>query len=144
MSKKSRSEGNKVASLIKANKAEYYIADVDLGDNTDDVKAAVQSAVKTLGKKKAAFIVISAGTKCLSVVVSVPDEFQIDFNEWLQSSVKDIDGDKQFIENSAVITTNTPFKLIDMVRSSGFSYLRKNGFLDEEESSEEFVGFDDI
>ena len=89
-------------------------------------------------------MVISAGTKCLTVVVSVPEGFEIDPNEWLQNSVRNINGDKQFDQNTTVITADTPFKLKDMVRSAGFAYLNKKGFLGDEESSEEFVGFDDI
>ena len=46
MSKKARSEANKVAMAIKANKAEYYVADVDLGDDAEDVSAAAVAVEK--------------------------------------------------------------------------------------------------
>ena len=144
MSKKARSEGSKVAGLIKGNKAEYYIADVDLEDDSNDVKASVEATVKTLGKYKAAFMVISAGIKCLTVVVSVPEGFdKINSSEWLTNSIKDISGDTVFDSNMVIITADTPFKLKDIVRSNGFAYLNKMGCMGEEDS-EEFVGFDDI
>ena len=58
MSKKSRSEGNRVAVAIKANKAEYYISDVDLDDNEEDVFSAVKNVRKTLGKMSSGFMIL--------------------------------------------------------------------------------------
>jgi len=146
MSKKARSEGNKVASLIKSNKTEYYIADVDLEDDTDDVKIALDLTVKTLGKYKSAFMLISAGVKCLTVVVHVPDCYdKINSQDWINESVKNITGERIMDKNFIVITTDTPFKLKDTVRANGFAYLKKHKCMDnDDESSEEFVGFDDL
>ena len=155
MSKKSRKEGNRVACLIKANKTEIYIADVDLGDNTKDVLAASNSVVKTLGKKRAAFMLVSAGIKVITVLAYVPDELleKLDPSTWLHKSVTGVVvGQKNDNENSdtdncvmTVIEAETPFKLKDAVRSNGFAHLNKLGLTgDDEESSEEFIGFDDL
>lgn len=147
MSKKARKEGNKVASLIKANKAEFYIADVDLGDNFKDVIAALNCSVRTLGKMRSAFMIISAGVKYLTVVCYVPNEFKdrISSKEWLEKSIVGLEGEMNEEENytSVMIEVETPFKLKDMVRGNGFAFLNKTGCL-EEESSEEFIGFDDF
>ena len=149
--KKARSEGNRVACLIKANKAEFYIADVDLGDNVEHVVGSVDSTRKTLGKLKTAFMLISAGVDKLNVVGYVPSELadKIDIRKWVDAAVKNISGSQESFDNDGTygvsILTDTPFKLKDMVRSNGFGYLKKEGLLnDEEESSEEFIGFDDL
>ena len=149
MSKKSRSEGNRVANLIKANKAEFYIADVDLDDNTNDVTNAVTTIIKTLGKMRAAFMVISAGTKVLTVVAYVPTEIQdrINASDWISQAITGLpvgtlSGDNYIRRN--VIEVDTPFKLKDMVRSNGFKYLTDKGCMGEEESSDEFIGLDDL
>ncbi len=149
MSKKSRSEGNRVASLIKANKAEFYIADVDLDDNTNDVTNAVTTIIKTLGKMRAAFMVVSAGIKVLTVIAYVPTELQdrINASDWLGEAVKGLpvgtlSGDDHI--RISAIDVDTPFKLKDMVRSNGFKYLTDKGCMGEEESSDEFIGLDDL
>ena len=151
MSKKVRSEANRVACLIKANKAEYYIADMDLEDNTSDVVDSVPLINKTLGKLKSCYLLISAGVEKLIVVGYVPIELSdnISIEEWVNESVKNITGniEKSEVDNGCFwvcITTDTPFKLKDIVRSNGFAYLKTHELLNEEESSEEFVGFDDI
>jgi hypothetical protein len=145
MSKKARSEGSRVAGLIKANKAEYYIADLDLEDDSNDVTVASEVVTKTLGKHKAAFLLISAGIKCITVAIGIPDGFdKFDGKLWLNESIKNIAGDRVDLgANAVVITADTPFKLKDMVRSAGFEYLNKVGCMGDE-SSEEFVGFDGI
>ena len=147
--KKARSEGNRVACLIKANKAEFYIADVDLEDEMDHVVSCVESARKTLGKLKTAFLLISAGTVRLNVVGYVPPELSdtIDIKEWINAAVRNIPGEQTVTDDEyygVSIEADTPFKLKDMVRSNGFAYLKKEGLMNDEESSEEFVGFDDI
>ena len=149
MSKKARKEGNRVACLIKANKAEFYIADVDLNDNPDFILAAVECVKKTLGKKRCAFMIISAGVKLLTVITYVPDEFseRISGEKWLKESLLGLpegkydEGDNYF---RSVTEANTPFKLKDMVRANGFAYLNKTGCIENESSSEEFIGFDDL
>ena len=152
MSKNARKEGNNVAVAIKASKAEFYIADVNCEDNDADVSAAVENARKTLGKFKSAFMVISAGTKQLIAVICVPEELKdkVSAKEWLNASLVYLNGDIQIQEDStellakAIVVMDTPFKFKDTVRTNGFTYLRKNGLLEEDESSEEFIGFDDI
>jgi len=144
--KQARSEGNKVACLIKANKAEFYIADVDLEDEYEAVKLASESVVKTLGKYKAAFMIISAGIKNIIVHTYVPAELEDKINgkDWLNRSVSDILGKKVYeSDDMIVIEADTPFKLKDIVRSSGFLFLRENGCI-KAESDEEFIGFDDF
>lgn len=149
MSKKARKEGNRVACLIKANKAEFYIADVDLNDNADHVLVAVENAKRTLGKVRAAFMVISAGVKILTVVAYVPDELadRISSDDWVNKSLLGLpegkkDGDKNYTR--VVVEVSTPFKLKDVVRGNGFAFLTKHGCMGDEESSEEFIGFDDM
>ena len=153
MSKKSRKEGNRVACLIKANKTEFYIADVDLDDNTKDVLAAVTSVTKTLGKMRAAFMLVSAGTKTLTVACYVPDELvsKLESQEWLCKALIGITNNTNNIvqiESTYYISIDIelPFKLKDMVRGNGFAYLKKLDLMAdaEEESSEEFIGFDDF
>jgi len=152
--KQARSEGNKVACLIKANKAEFYIADVDLEDNSDDVKTASETVVKTLGKTRSAFMLISAGVKNITVLVYVPSELsdRIDAEEWLQTSVKNLTPLNQNLTTSEVenkkdgmivIEADTPFKLKDIVRSNGFKFLNDKGLI-KPESDEEFIGFEDF
>ena len=148
MSKKARKEANRVASLIKSNKAEYYITDTDLGDNSNDVLSAAKNVNKSLGKFKSAFMILSAGKTKLTVVVYVPNELsdKIDLNEWTRKSLIGLTTASQVMEDMYVITTiesDRPFKLIDTVRGNGFAHLNRTGCI-EEESSEEFVGFDDI
>lgn len=148
--KKARSEGNRVACLIKANKAEFYIADVDLGDSSEHVMSGVDSVKKTLGKLKSAFILISAGTAKIIVVGYVPSELseKIDIEKWVNEAVKNITGDQTSLSNDGTygvsIEADTSFKLKDMVRTNGFGYLKKEGLMNDEESSEEFIGFDDF
>lgn len=143
MSKKARSEGARVAGLIKANKAQFYIADVDLEDDSKDVLASLESVIKTLGKTKCDFLLISAGVTNLTVACSGENA-----REWLLSSVSGISTDQEPTchENVSTISINidTPFKLKDIVRANGFAYLKQKGFMDVDESSEEFVGFDDL
>lgn len=136
MSKKTRSEGNRVACLIKANKAEFYIADVDLEDDTSDVILAKENVVKTLGKTKCAFLLISAGVTNLTVTVHVPVELQdkINKDEWLSQSIKNL---QSVTENeTAIVKEDTPFKLKDIVRANGFKYLSEKGLMGDESSDE--------
>ena len=141
MSKKSRSEGNRVAMAIKANKSEYYISDVDLEDNYNDILSAGKSVRKTLGKIDANFLLISAGTKNLNIYVDAKDISE----EWLKASISDIVLDKEVKKEdnifSVSIEIETPFKLKDVVRGSAFAFLRKKGLLEEESEEEEYFDF---
>ena len=150
MSKQSRKAGDKVARLIKTNNAEFYIADVDLKDNSDDVLNAVETINRTLGKMKSAYIIISGGKNIITVVGYVPSELsdRISHDEWVHKSVI---GFSEGVFDSGdnytrvIIKSETPFKLIDMVRGNGFAYLNKCGCMGDDESSEEdFIGFDDL
>lgn len=153
-SKKARKEGNRVAQLIKANKTEFYIADVDLEDETKDVIDSITCTIKTLGKARAAFMLVSAGTKTLTVACYVPDELvdKIDSKEWLSKALVGINNDgitqDETSNNTFYVSVDIelPFKLKDMVRGNGFAYLKKLGLMAdaEDESSEEFIGFDDF
>ena len=97
MSKKARKEGNRVASLIKGNKAQFYVADVNLNDSYDDVVAAMENTKRTLGKMRSAFMLISAGTKMITIVVHVPEELtgRIDANDWITASIFGLPEGKQ-------------------------------------------------
>jgi len=148
MSKKCRSESSRVASAIKANKSKWYIADVDLEDDGDDVFACIDCVKKTLGKTIAGFMLISAGVKNLVVVVDVHSVLSVELNarEWLVSSLKDIGDYSQHVTGEDgrfkfVFELDTPFKLKDVVRSSAFAYLRSQGLLEEESEDEDFYEF---
>lgn len=148
MSKQYRKEGDRVARLIKTNKAEFYIADVDLEDNSDDVILTVDVINRTLGKTRAGFMIISAGVKYATVLAYVPPELKekLNHNEWVKHSVNGLGNIKETNEECytcVIIEEDTPFKLKDIIRSNGFVYLSKHGCMEKEESEEEF-GFDDI
>ena len=148
MSKKSRSEGNRVACAIKANKSPYYIADVDLDDNVEDVLNASISVRKTLGKCSSGYMLISAGVTHLIVVIDLVDSPNLSAKDWLSYALLGIsDTYSQEGNNSlfakAVISIDTPFKLKDTVRSNGFGVLRSRSLIEEEESDEdELFNFD--
>lgn len=152
MSKKSRQEGARVSSLIKAAKgSDFYIADVDLDDDKDGVVLTLESIVKTLGKLKKAFMIISAKDKYLIVGVYIPDELgsKIDSSEWIKAATNGFSGnlisDNLVSGNLIVIETENAFKSKDIVRANGFAFLYKNKLLEDEESSEEeCLNFDDI
>lgn len=148
MSKQYRKEGDKVARLIKTNKAEFYIADVDLEDNSDDVILTVDVINRTLGKTKAAYMIISAGIKIATVLAYVPPELKekLDHTDWVRQAIQGLLITKETSEECytcVIVEADTPFKLKDIIRSNGFVYLSKSGCMEKEESEEEF-GFDDI
>ena len=151
MSKKARSEGNRVAGLIKSNNAKVYTADVEVNDNPDDMLIVMESVRKTLGKMKSAFMLIAGGNKFLIVNAYVPDELktELSFVHWLDECIKNLDKENVITQNGenykqVSFQIEFPFKVKDMVKSQSFAYLKGNGFVDDEESSEEFIGFDDI
>ena len=139
MSKKSRSEGNRVAMAIKANKSSYYISDVDLEDNVADVSASLISIRKTLGKVSAGFLIISAGITNLIVAVDTTGK-DLSALEWLRASVQGITTQVEGSEDVATMSVeiDTPFKLKDVVRGLAFAYLRSQGELEEESEEEEY------
>ena len=139
MSKKSRSEGNRVAMAIKANKSSYYISDVDLEDNVEDVSASLISIRKTLGKVSAGFLIISAGVTNLIVAVDTTGK-DLSALEWLRASVQGITTQVEGSEDVATMSVeiDTPFKLKDVVRGLAFAYLRSQGELEEESEEEEY------
>ena len=149
MSKNARSEGNRVATAIKSNKSPFYIADVCLEDDGQDVIAAAESVRKTLGKLQSGFMLISAGVKNLIVVVDIPAEKVADIQakSWLLASLTGISttisDDSTDQKATAIIEIDTPFKLKDIVRSAAFAHLRKYNQLEEESEEEEFFGLDD-
>lgn len=145
MSKKARSEGNRVAMAIKANKSPFYISDMDLDDDSADVFVACESVRKTLGKLTSGFLVISAGVKNLIVVADIPEDKELSARDFLLASLSGIS--ETLTEDStdrlakAVVEIDTPFKLKDVVRASAFAYLRKNGKVEEESEEEEYYDF---
>ena len=148
MSKKARSEGNRVASAIKTGNG-WYVSDVDLEDSGEDVFTCCETVKKTLGKFNAGFMLISAGVKNLCVVVSIHDSLanKVDGKEWLSESLKGIiSDDKLDIKEEKgmlgiVAELDTPFKLKDVVRSAAFAYLRSKSLIQEESEDEEFYEF---
>ena len=147
MSKKARSEGNRVACAIKANKAPFYISDVDLEDNVEDVVACSVAVRKTLGKSQAGYMIISAGVTTLTVVVDLIDSSKLSAKDWLSFSLVGIsDSYSQEGNNAsfakALITIDTPFKLKDIVRANAFAFLRSCSLLEDEESEEEYFTLD--
>lgn len=147
MSKKINSEANRVAVAIKANKAEYYVADVDLGDVSDDVSACVLGVTKTLGKVKCNFMLISAEIKNLIVVVQMSDVSKITAKNWLLESLSGISealiAEKLISSNDTfaqiVLELDTPFKYKDIIRSNAFTHLRKLNLLQEESEDENYL-----
>ena len=141
MSKKSRSEGNRVAMAIKANKSEYYISDVDLEDNYNDFLSAGKSVRKILGKVDANFLLISAGTKNLNIYVDAKDISE----DWLKASISSINTETELTVEDNVASVSVeiecPFKLKDVVRASAFAFLRKENLLEEESEEEEYFDF---
>ena len=142
MSKKARSEAARVASLIRANKAEYYIADIELDDSTEIV-ATVELVNKTLGKWKCAFMLIYANATSLTTAVYVPSEFQhkIDMNDW-QDAIESVNPGQYAIWSDRSVRelkSDDAFKLKDAVRAVGFKYLKDRGCLGEDDSSDDFT-----
>ena len=149
MSKKARSESARVASLIRANKSEYYISDTELDDPTE-LQSTPELIIKTLGKWKCAFMLICANANTLTVVTYVPPEFQekIDAGSWLDSSNQETLQDttqyiNTFSSSFRVCRSDNAFKLKDVVRANGFKYLSDRGCLGEADSSDEY-NLDDL
>jgi len=149
MNKKINSEANRVAMAIKANKAEYYVADVDLGDVSSDVSASALAVTKTLGKIKSNFMLISADVKYLIVVVEMSDVSKLTAKNWLIESLTGI-SEALIAENlistndssaKIVLELDTPFKYKDVIRSNAFSHLRKHSLLQEESEEEDYLEF---
>jgi aspartyl/asparaginyl-tRNA synthetase len=153
MSKKARKEGNRVAVIIKANNASFFVSDVDLDDNINDVVVATNLVRKTLGKLKSSFMILSGGTKVLTAIVDVPKEKQdiINAKSWLEKSLININGEVQIDKDSnglyakGIVNMEFPFKFIDTVRANAFNYLRQHSLLEDDESSEgEFLDFNNF
>ena len=149
MSKKARSEAARVASLIRANKAEYYIADVEL-DNSPDICATVELANKTLGKLKCAFLLVSANSAVLTTAAYVPENLQdkINAKDWQDAIWKNYVNLKHIGYNSDTesireFPSDDAFKLKDIVRADGFKYLSDHGCLGDADSSDEY-NLDDL
>ena len=142
MSKKARSESSRVASLIKANKAEFYIADVELDDPTE-IQLLPGLVNKTLGKWICAYMLIAASDNQLCICTFVPEKFQdkVKANDWQSSLningvlIKDAGDHILFVKE---YQTDDAFKLKDVVRANGFKYLSDQGCLGEADSSDEY------
>ena len=142
MSKKARSEANRVAMAIKSTKAEYYVADVDLDDQEPDVVMAGEMIRKTLGKVQSGFMIISAGVTHLLVLVDIPKEkteklsAKIFLGEALAGISDTLTDDSSDLLAKCFVPIDNAFKKKDSVRSTAFAYLRKCGLLEEEEEEE--------
>ena len=147
MSKKARSEGARVAALVRSCGSPYFVADVELDDNEIDVFTAADSCRKTLGKKvQVSYMVISAGVEQLIIVANIHDskEGLYSAKDWITASVTGITGgEHELLEDSTdmvakvVVKADTPFKLKDLVRSNAFEALRKAGQIEEQDESED-------
>lgn len=145
--KKARSEGNRVACAIKANKSSFYIADVDLEDSPEDVMVAVESVSKTLGKTKCSFMLISAGISKLIVATCCEENGVSNFDDWLSGSYHQFEetyGKCEFDTKGqapvmciTVSSLDTPFKFKDTFRGVAFKYLRDKGLMTDNTSDEE-------
>jgi hypothetical protein len=144
MSKQSRKEGNKVACLIKKNKAEYYISDVDISSRNDLV-STMTNINKTLGKFKSSYIIIGNNKTQIFVLACSQNDIPFTIEEWVKASTLGTDGEIEITDNYCVFTgtADFPFKLKDTIKGNGFAFLNKHGCMEESES-EEFIGFDDI
>ena len=132
----SKKEANRVANLIKANKAEYYVADVNLESN--DVHSCAVSIRSILPESN--FMLISSGKKELTIVVDLSSDSRINAKDWLKAVNDKIDFEKDTFAK-AIIEVETPFKHKDFIRSKAFAYLRKMNLLEEESEDEEYFEF---
>jgi hypothetical protein len=151
-------EGSRVASLIKGSKSDFFVADVDLAQDCEALKKCASNCKTTLGKVRAAFMMISSGDEKLLVLANVPQEFadRVDPQAWVEASIKDIgtnpifekyetsDGNSNSTRVACTVDANFPFKLKDEIRSKSFTYLRSiKALADDDESEDEYYGFDD-
>lgn len=161
-SKKARSEGARVAGLVRSSGSPYFVADVELEDNDAGVFAAAEACRKTLGKKvTGSYMVISAGVNQLTVAANMHESKKGVFSakEWVTSAILDINEEMGMNEveeallsesddmvAKATVKADTPFKLKDLVRANAFKALREAGEIEEEdeESEEECYMFDDF
>lgn len=158
-SKKARSEGARVAALVRSSGSPYFVADVELEDSDEFVFTAAEACRKTLGKKvTGSYMIISAGVTQLTVVVNMHEskEGQFSAKDWVKSSIINITeemdtdavneamtSDSTDMVAKAIVKADTPFKLKDLVRANSFKALREAGEIEEEESEEEeCYGFD--
>ncbi len=141
MSKKARSESSKVASLIRANKAEFYITDADLDDPTE-IQQVPELVNKTLSKWVCAYMVITASATRICICTFVPEKFQDRLNakDWqnfdINGTLTQHTGDHTLFFRE--YQTDDAFKLKDIVRANGFKYLSDQGCLGEADSSDEY------
>lgn len=144
MSKQSRKEGNRVACLIKKNKAEHYISDVDISSK-ELLISTMESINKTLGKFKSSYIIIGCSDKQIFVLSCMLKENVFTPEEWVTASTLGVEGDIKVVDNYCIFVGEAefPFKLKDTIRGNGFAFLNKQGCMEDSES-EEFIGFDDI
>ena len=145
-SKQSRKEGNRVACLIKKNKAEYYISDVDVSSK-DDMISTMNSINQTLGKMKSSYIIIGSNDSQIFVLCYIPDcVTQFTTEEWINASSLGLEGTIELEDNYSLLiaSVDSPFKMKSTVKSNGFAFLYKMDCIEEESESEEFIGFDDI
>ncbi len=152
MSKLCRKESNRVASSIKD--VPFYVSDVRLGDNTKDVLACRAKIAMLCKKKDCGFMIISAGKTKTIIACSIP-ESKIDIinaTEWTNYATKNINGiivsidsndTSACIEIEKINVEEEPIKMVETARSNSFVFLRIQNAI-EEESSEEFLRFDDI
>ena len=143
MSKKARSESSRVASLIRANKAEFYIADIDLDDPTE-IQQVPELVNKTLGRWVCAYMIIAASATKICVCSYVPEKFQDRLNakDWQLSSNLSATLTQANVGNNTIFfrecQSDDAFKLKDVVRANGFKYLSDQGCMGEADSSDEY------
>lgn len=145
MSKKARSEGARIAALVRSSGSKYFVADADLEDDENDVFVAADECRKTLGKKStSSFMIISAGVKQLVVVTNLHETTQEEYSAtvWLNSSLCGITTNTCLEDSNAqcakaVVVADTPFKLKDIVRSNAFKALREANQMEPVEEEEE-------
>ena len=144
LSKEVRVASQKVISLIKS--SEYYVAGVELSNSLENVT----NCTRNIASKKPGtfFILTSPGDSELLISCAGPDNENFKSIDWLRYIIEDFENpDLVYDTNITIAIINkcdkSPFIMVEQVRAKAFKYLRDMNLL-EEESEEDFIGFDDI
>lgn len=149
---KLKSETNRVASAIRANNVQYYVAVVDLSDDQLSMNECAKSIKRLINDKQCAFMLISAGTKNINITIDIPiNGYDQLMNSWIQKAmpsevvspfdvmiIAQNDESYESTRSYSLVAIDSPHKAVDQVRSNAFQFLRSCGKY-EEDSEEDFV-----
>ncbi len=144
MSKIVRVATQKAISAIKS--AEFYVTDVEIS-NLEELEQCARTVHQK--KPKASFLLMCAAPDSLLVAAAGPERSDFDFGNWIRYVSTDFHN-PLLTHGTDVMTANIPKEdngspviMLENARSKAFEYLRNESLL-EEESEEDFIGFDDI